>query len=285
MPQVQLPLFPQGTTQINHELAFARKEEQVVYLIGRLPVFTHAVNDLASFRLFTTQLIVNHTASYGEIGRAFGVPLRTIKRWARRYRERGVEAFFTPAPQRVGSRLTAERVTQVQGLLDEGLSVPQVSEQAGVLGTTLHKAIGSGRLRVLKKRRALGPGRGASQHQKPAQCAGYGSGVGRGDDAGGRTGAGLVGGFGSGGHPSGAGGGCSQRRRVVCLAGAAGLGTAAAQPDAFTLRPGFYPLESIFLTMAFVALTRVPSLDGASTMVWSMLIRLAHLAIGRNLWL
>lgn len=29
----------------------------------------------------------------------------------------------------------------------------------------------------------------------------------------------------------------------------------------FTLRPGFYPLESIFLTMAFVALARVPSLE------------------------
>ena len=76
----------------------------------------------------------------------------TIKRWAKRYRERGVEAFFTPAPKRVGSRLTSERVAQVQGLLDEGLSVPQVSEQTGVLGTTLHKAIGSGRLRVLKKK-------------------------------------------------------------------------------------------------------------------------------------
>ena len=29
----------------------------------------------------------------------------------------------------------------------------------------------------------------------------------------------------------------------------------------FTLRPGFYPLESIFLTMAFLALARVPSLE------------------------
>jgi DNA invertase Pin-like site-specific DNA recombinase len=152
MPQVQLPLFPVGTTHINAELAFARKEDQVVYLNGHLPVYTHAVDDLASFRLFTTQLIVNHTASYGEIARAFGVPLRTLKRCAQRYRARGAQAFFTPTPPRTGRRLSPERLTEVQGLLDEGLSVPQVSEQSGVLGTTLHKAIASGRLRVLKKK-------------------------------------------------------------------------------------------------------------------------------------
>ena len=78
---------------------------QVVYFNGHLPVFTHGVSDLGSFRLFTTQLIVNHTASYGEIARAFGVPLRTIKRCTKRYRERGAEAFFTPAPKREGRRL------------------------------------------------------------------------------------------------------------------------------------------------------------------------------------
>jgi|ABSQ01.1.fsa_nt_gi hypothetical protein len=38
-------------------------------------------------------------------------------------------------------RLTPKWLVQVQALWDEGVLVPQVSEQAGVLGTTLHKAI------------------------------------------------------------------------------------------------------------------------------------------------
>jgi hypothetical protein len=75
MPQLQLPVFPVGTTAINPELAFERREEPVVYFNGHLPVFTHTANDLASFRFFTTQLIVNGTASQGEIVKAFGVPL------------------------------------------------------------------------------------------------------------------------------------------------------------------------------------------------------------------
>ncbi len=152
MPQVQLPLFPQGTTQINAEMAFIRKGDQVVYLNGHLPVFTHQADDLAGFRLFTTQLIVNQTASYGEISRAFGVPLRTLKRYAKRFRERGAQTFFAKAPKRKGSRLTPERLEEVQGLLDEGLSVPEISKQTGVLNSTLHKAIDSGRLRASKKK-------------------------------------------------------------------------------------------------------------------------------------
>jgi transposase len=152
MPQVQLPIFPQGTTLINPELAFQRKGDQIVYYNGHLPVFTHAVSDLVSFRVFTTQLLINSTASYGQISKAFGVPMRSLKRYTRRFRDRGMAAFTKPVVPRAGSRLTAEKLTQCQALLDEGSAVPQVSEKAGVLATTLHKAIQSGRLRVSKKK-------------------------------------------------------------------------------------------------------------------------------------
>lgn len=152
MPQVQLPVFPHGSTLITPELACLRKENQVAYFNGHLPVFTHPADDLASFRLFTTQLIVNGTATQGQIARVFGVPVRTIKRCVKRYRERGASAFFTAAPKRQGHRLSAERLAQAQGMLEEGQPVPRISEQLGVLATTLHKAIDHGRLRPVKKR-------------------------------------------------------------------------------------------------------------------------------------
>lgn len=152
MPQVQLPIFPQGTSLINPDLAVKCQADQVVYYNGHLPVFTHEARDLASFRFFATQLIINGTASYGQIAKAFGVPTRTLKRYAQRYRERGAEAFFKPAAKRHGHRLTPERLAQVQGLLDEGFGVPHISEQTGILSSTLHKAIDSGRLRALKKK-------------------------------------------------------------------------------------------------------------------------------------
>lgn len=152
MPQLQLPVFPVGTTAINSELAFERREDQVVYFNGHLPVFTHSAQDLASFRFFTTQLIVNGTASQGEIVQGFGVPLTTVKRCCRLYRERGASAFFKPPARRQGHRLTPEKLVEAQALLDEGKAVPAISVQLGILASTLHKAIDDGRLKQFKKK-------------------------------------------------------------------------------------------------------------------------------------
>lgn len=152
MPQIQLPIFPIGTTRITGELAFERRDNQVVYFNGHLPVFTHEVADVASFRLFTTQLIVNGTASQSEIIRAFGISSTTVKRCVKRYREGGAKVFFAPARKRQGNKLTPERLQEAQAFLDQGESIPAISEKMGVLKTTLHKAIDCGRLRRLEKK-------------------------------------------------------------------------------------------------------------------------------------
>ena len=153
MPQVQLPLFPIGTTTITPELGFERRDDQVVYLNGHLPVFTHQTEDLASFRLFTTQLIVNGTATQGQIVKTFGVPLTTVKRCCRQYRERGASAFFKSPARRQGHRLTPQRLEEAQALLDQGSSVPEISRHMDILASTLHKAIDQGRLKQIKKKR------------------------------------------------------------------------------------------------------------------------------------
>jgi len=54
-------------------------------------------SDLASFRLFTSQLIVAGSATQGHVAKAFGVPLVAIKRATKLYRERGPAGFFVSA--------------------------------------------------------------------------------------------------------------------------------------------------------------------------------------------
>lgn len=155
MPQAQLPIFPEGTTLITPELAFERRGEQVVYFNGHLPVFTHQQDDLATFRMFTTQLIVNGTASQSQIAKCFGISRTVVKRCVKRLRQRGPKAFFTAPPKRQGHKLNPERLRQGQALLDQGWRVPAISAQLGVLASTLHKAIDDGRLqkkRTLKAR-------------------------------------------------------------------------------------------------------------------------------------
>jgi hypothetical protein len=153
MPQVQLPLFPAGCTPLNEDLACECRDGEVTYFNGHLPVFTHAQNDLAAFRLYTSQLIVNGSATPGQIVRAFGLPKIAVKRAVKKYRTGGSGAFFQPAPRRTGSKLTPAVLTQAQALLNQGLAVPAIGAQLGVLATTLHKAIAAGRLlRPLKKK-------------------------------------------------------------------------------------------------------------------------------------
>ena len=157
MPQVQLPLFPAGTTSLNDSLAVACRDGQVTYFNGHLPVFTHAQGDLATFRLFTSQLVVNGSATPGEIRRAFGLPKIAVQRAVDRYRAGGAAAFFVAPKPRTGRKLTPEVLLQAQALLDQGQSVPQISRATGVLANTIHKAIRFGRLRPGAKKKKTRP--------------------------------------------------------------------------------------------------------------------------------
>jgi transposase-like protein len=153
MPQCQLPLFASGVTNITPELAFEKRDGSVYYFNGQLPVFSHAQDDLATFRLFSSQLVINGTATQVEIAKAFGVPLGTVKRYVKLYRTQGPKGFYAPRRARSASKLTAAVRAQVQAGLDEGLSVPEAARQVGLLPDTVHKAIRSGRLhRGIKKK-------------------------------------------------------------------------------------------------------------------------------------
>jgi hypothetical protein len=147
MPQIQLPVFPASSTAITNELAFEQRDSQVYYFNGHLPVFTHPVDDIASFRFFTSQLIANGSASQSQVSKAFGVPLVTVKRACKKLRLEGAAAFFRPSPPRQGHKLTGDLLAQAQTLLDEGLEVPAIGERLGVLPNTLHKAISYNRLK------------------------------------------------------------------------------------------------------------------------------------------
>jgi DNA invertase Pin-like site-specific DNA recombinase len=147
VPQPQLPIFSDDCTLITPELGFQRFDGRVIYFNGQMPVFSHACEDIASFRMFTSQLVANGSASQSQIAKAFGVPLITVKRMCVKLRDEGPAGFFKPKEPVKGHKLTPERIDQAQGMLDGGAAVPEISAAIGVLQTTLHKAISAGRLK------------------------------------------------------------------------------------------------------------------------------------------
>src|ERR1035437_4287195 len=152
MPQIQLPIFPSGSVEINTQLGCRVEGDTVSYHNGFLPVFMHAKDDLASFRMFTGQLIVQGSATQGQIAKAFGVPLVSIKRSTKLFRTQGAKGFFVPKARREGSKLTEEKLAQARLLLSQGEPLTVVGQQTGILVDTLRKAIVAGRLPALKKK-------------------------------------------------------------------------------------------------------------------------------------
>ncbi len=153
MPQLQLPMFPAGVTEINTRVAVEAKDGRVCYIHGHLPVFQHDEKDVWSFRMFTSQMIVNGTAKPKEIVQTFRVPMGTVKRYMKVYRDYGAKGFYEPKPRHSSaSVLNGEVLERAQELLDEGQNVPEVGKQLNVLANTLHKAIRAGRLRQPQKK-------------------------------------------------------------------------------------------------------------------------------------
>ena len=145
---MQLPIFPAGVTEINSRVAVEARDGQVCYVYGHLPVFQHEETDVRSFRMFTSQMIVTGSVRPREIVETFGIPMVTVKRYMKVYRQHGAKGFYeSKARHSSASKLKGETLERAQQLLDQGRSVPEVAEEINVLGNTIHKAVRAGRLR------------------------------------------------------------------------------------------------------------------------------------------
>lgn len=150
MPQVHLPLFPEGAIELSSHLAVLVREGRVTYFYGHLPVFVHDQSDLRTFRMITSQFIVNGVVKEAQVIKAFGLPPVTVKRYVKLYRTMGAAGFFREGAHRGAAVLTEEVIEQGQGFFDAGMSRSEVSERIGVKSNTIAKAIRAGRLREIK---------------------------------------------------------------------------------------------------------------------------------------
>jgi Mn-dependent DtxR family transcriptional regulator len=154
MTQLQLPIFPVGSTEVTHDLAFEKRDDQVTYFYGTLPVFSHAESDIASFRMITAQFYLNGYVKQMDIVRAFGVSAISVKRAVKRFQEEGPQGFYSDKKTRGTTVLTPEVLEQAQQLLNDGLEPSDVADQLAIKPDTLSKAIRARRLhKSVKKNR------------------------------------------------------------------------------------------------------------------------------------
>ena len=157
MPQTFLPLFPDGATQINAQLSFVKRDGEVTYFHGVLPVFSHQEQDWSTFRMITAQFCVTGNAQQAEIIRAFGVTGISVKRAVKCYRTHGPAGFYALRKTRGAAVLTPPVIEEVQRQLDAGQKTAQIARDLQLKKNTLNKAIAAGRLHKPRLAREISP--------------------------------------------------------------------------------------------------------------------------------
>ena len=148
MPQLILPLIPQGASRINDVVSVYRDESTWTYFLGTYPIYSHAASDQRLFRVVTSQMISSGACRQVDIIKAFGVSRSGVVRALRKYQHGGVEAFFRRRKGRRGGKIFTEDVlVKAQGLFDQGYTRSDIAEECGIKPDTLRKAISDGRLR------------------------------------------------------------------------------------------------------------------------------------------
>ena len=146
MPQILLPLIPDGATQINDVISVIREDDQWTYFYGAQPIFSHPQHDHRSFQMFTAQLVCQGACRQAQIIRTFGVSKNSVLRSVKKYREEGIQAFYGPRRGRGPTVINEEIADQAQQLLHAGASRKDVAEQLGIKYDTFRKAIQQGRI-------------------------------------------------------------------------------------------------------------------------------------------
>jgi transposase len=156
MPQLQLPMFPEGVTHITNQLAVMKKDGQVTYFNGHMPVFSHDETDIQTFRMITSQFCVSGHVKQSDIIRAFGVTSISVKRSVKTYREKGPKGFYAPRVRRGAAVLVEDVVGEIEGRLAGGATAAEIAKDLGLKLNTIQKAMRKGRIRtpiVAKKNR------------------------------------------------------------------------------------------------------------------------------------
>ena len=223
-------------------------------------MFQHDEQDVRSFRMFTSQMIEGGTVKPKEIVKTFGVPMITVKRYLKLYREHGSKGFYEAKPRHSSaSVLKGTVLEQAQQSLDEGRSVPEVAAELDVLTNTLHKAIRAGRLRELSKKseRAAKEVTNKSERSQTDSQAAMGNGATRSLE---RVAA-AMGELDSAPIEFQAACDVAQGGVLLALPALLAAGLLRYTPEFYQLPKGFYGIESIFLLLGLMALARIRSLE------------------------
>jgi len=166
MPQMQMPLFPQGVTHINPMLAFSKEGGKIAHVKGNLQIYSQEEDDSVAFRPITAQSCINGMTKQAQVVRDFGVPSLAVKRAVKLFYQEGTRGFYKLRKRHAAAVLTPQVGARVQALLDSRLTITEVAKQNKIKRDTLSKAV---RARHLRPPRVIDADRPLGKSQRSEQ--------------------------------------------------------------------------------------------------------------------
>lgn len=146
LPQLRegwpLPLAPASARRVGLNIDVIEDGDGGVVLLAGVPAWYWSEGDVAGRRLAAVQALTTGAAQPSELAEGFGVRADTLTRWRTAYERGGVEALCErPKGPQGPSKLTTEKVTEIETLRARGLSVAAIAERVGVGTNSVSRAL------------------------------------------------------------------------------------------------------------------------------------------------
>lgn len=254
MLQTYIPCIPENSTFINDKIAMEIKDDQVVFFNATGPFYTYGNDDKLAKRLAQGIIVSAGLATPTELAKALGVNQTTVSRNAKTYEDKGPEGFIANRSDRGPYKFTKEKQKIVKRLLDKGSTIIGAAAEVGVSEGCIRAALRNGTIERKKSQSTpvelKGP---AIRSREDVNCKG---GIATKREA--ERVLAAKGSMEEAPPEFSANEGVNYAGVLLALPFLTGLDYLEIGKNVFgSLKKGFYGLQSILLTLAFMALLRI----------------------------
>lgn len=150
MLQTYIPYTPKDSIRINDKMAIDVREDDVVFYTATGPIYSYRPDDKFGKRLAQGIMVDMKLATPSELARVLGVNQTTVSRNATIYKKKGPSGFFDIRTNRGAYRFTKEKQKIVKGLLEKETTIVAAAAEVGISEGSIRRALKNGTIKLKK---------------------------------------------------------------------------------------------------------------------------------------
>ena len=147
MLQCYIPFLPEGANPLNSHVAIYRHDDRIDFYTASGPIYSFQESDMYALRLAQGIIVTQTGTSATEMAQALNINRSTVYRNVNRYQECGPSGLIIDKKSnRKGYKLNGKTKGQVQVFLNKGYSLKAAAKEAGITEGCIRYAIKKGRI-------------------------------------------------------------------------------------------------------------------------------------------